>query len=187
MNSAILHVCQHRYPYFRFGYSKQTIFSENDPARDKLQCVTGNYPKTRFSRWVEIEGKASCNLYYSVAPLINRKKIYCQIGFSLPMTDIYISFILRHDSVTAFFSSKNSIKKRWAIFPLAVRLIYIWCAILPLFWLMNKNIIKLILKNWLICSAFNGTETGMNIDIRMQLINKIHLHCFFRNFKNIYL
>lgn len=111
MNSAILHVCQHRYPYFRFGYSKQTIFSENDPARDKLQCVTGNYPKTRFSRWVEIEGKASCNLYYSVAPLINRKKIYCQIGFSLPMTDIYISFILRHDSVTAFFSSKNSIKK----------------------------------------------------------------------------
>lgn len=83
MNSAILHVCQHRYPYFRFGYSKQTIFSENDPARDKLQCVTGNYPKTRFSRWVEIEGKASCNLYYSVAPLINRKKIYCQIGFSL--------------------------------------------------------------------------------------------------------
>lgn len=156
MNSAILHVCQHRYPYFRFGYSKQTIFSENDPARDKLQCVTGNYPKTRFSRWVEIEGKASCNLYYSVAPLINRKKIYCQIGFSLPMTDI-------------------------------VRLIYIWCAILPLFWLMNKNIIKLILKNWLICSAFNGTETGMNIDIRMQLINKIHLHCFFRNFKNIYL
>lgn len=85
-----LHVCQHRYPYFRFGYSKQTIFSENDPARNKLQCVTGNYPKTRFSRWVEIEGKASCNLYYSVAPLINRKKIYCQIGFSLPMTDIYI-------------------------------------------------------------------------------------------------
>lgn len=82
MNSAILHVCQHRYPYFRFGYSKQTIFSENDPARDKLQCVTGNYPKTRFSRWVEIEGKASCNLYYSVAPLINRKKIYCQIGVS---------------------------------------------------------------------------------------------------------
>lgn len=58
---------------------------------------------------------------------------------------------------------------------------------LALFWLMNKNIIKLILKNWLICSAFNGTETGMNIDIRMQLINKIHLHCFFRNFKNIYL
>lgn len=85
MNSAILHVCQHRYPYFRFGYSKQTIFSENDPARDKLQCANASQettPRLDFQGGSKLRVKLLATYIKALHPSSTDKKFIVKLDLA---------------------------------------------------------------------------------------------------------